>query len=83
MGLSFTHTNNQIIMESTTKTTKTLKVILKALDFGRYILLVTFAFLFGVTGLGILLASEFNIFNLFGFAGCALVAWTCWSIRRD
>ena len=65
------------------KTTKAFKAFLKALDYGRYFLLVSFSIIFGFLAIVALLAGDFNVFSLFGCAGCAFVSWTCWSIRED
>ena len=65
------------------KMTKAMRTFLAILDYWRYFLLVSFAIAFGFLAMVALIAGEFNIFSLFGFAGCAFISWTCWSIRRD
>lgn len=62
--------------------TKAMRAFLTALDYGKYIMLVAFAIMFGFLAL-VAILSEFSIFSLFGFAGCAFASWTCWSIRKD
>lgn len=74
------HTLTHTLME---KISKSMRVLLAVLDYCRYFLLVSFAIAFGFLAMVALIAGEFNIFSLFGFAGCAFVSWTCWSIRRD
>jgi hypothetical protein len=66
-----------------TKTSKAFKAFLKALDYGRYILLSVFATMWAIVGLAILLMGDFHIINLIGIAGCFSIAWINWSIRRD
>lgn len=69
-------------MDAITKA-KAFKAFLKALDYGRYFLLVGFSIIFGFLALVALLAGEFSIMSLIGCAGCIGVSWTCWSIRED
>ena len=80
--MEITHNQKHASMEKVDKTTK---MVLKAIEVGRMVMMTAFAAMFGVISLSALICSfsDLNIFNILGtIAGYAL-ARVCWDLRKE
>lgn len=67
------------------ETTKFNALASRVIGYVGYFLLTAFMAIFSIMGLCAfaLVFIEKDIFNLFGVAGCALITWVIWSIRKS
>lgn len=67
------------------ETTQTNKTLLKVIGIAGCALLAIFAALFVLTAASVLIVGiiEQDIISIFASAVMALIAWVCWSVRRD